>query len=415
MDVLKHKKHNAKRKVGYVAGIFAVAATCFYLISFAGDLSLQVDQHKVQIASVEYGDLEVKVSAFGKIKSSNINVVSNDVDGIVTEVLVQSGDFVEQGQTLLQLTNLELRNIVDELSWGLEELESQHQELLLKNKAVLIQEELTLFEIQKQLNISQLNLEAQDKLIQLDNAVSKITFEETKLTYEMLQRQYSLAKSKFSHLKQQLASTRDAHQAKINKNKKILARAQKQVEALTVKAGFSGYLDQFEAEVGQQLAKGQKVARIIGESGFYAELNVPEYNIDSVSVGQNTFITVRHEILEGRVSRVSPSVVDGSVKVNVELSPGTNVPRLEQAVEGQIITQSIPSTYFVKKPIYARENLTTMAFVSTDTGSLFNKNKVSFGHLSDEYIEIRSGVNLNDKILISDISEYSAHEQIDIN
>ena len=93
----------------------------------------------------------------------------------------------------------------------------------------------------------------------------------------------------------------------------------------------------------------------------------------------------------------------------------SSTPKLEQSVEGQIIIRSIPATHFIKKPIYARENITTTAFVNSDSGNRFSRNQVSFGHLSGEYIEIRSGAKINDKILISDMSEYSNHEKIEIN
>ncbi len=416
MDVYKKKANNKKPRFIKIAGVLAAIGACFTLVSFTHNLSPQIDLNKVQVANVEYGSLEVKVSAFGSIKSDRINVISNYVDGIVTEVFVQNGDYVEQGQTILKLTNLELQNIVDELSWGLEELESQHQELVLKNKALLIKEEFALFEIKKQLDISKLNLDAQEKLLKLDNVVSKIDYEETKLNNTMLNSQYELAQAKYEHLKEQIASTRLAHLAKIKKNQKILARSQKQVEDLTVTAAFSGHLDQFDLEVGQQLMKGVKVARIIGKEGFYAELNVPEYNVNTIEVGQEAVVETRGHVFEGKVTRISPSVTDGNVKVNVSIhQSGNAAPKLEQTVEGQIITKSIDATYFVKKPIYARENITTMAFVSRNSDAHYSRFPVSFGELSNEYIEIRSGVEVNDKILISDISEYANHQQLEIN
>jgi multidrug resistance efflux pump len=416
VDVFKEKKSNKKRKLIYAVGMISAIAAYFTLASVASDLSPQIEQNKVQVANVEYGALKVKVSAFGSIKSKSINIISNDVDGIITEVFVQGGDYVKQGQIILKLTNLELSNIVDELSWGLEELEFQHKELLLKNKALLIKEELTLFETKMQFDISQLNLEAQEKLIKKYNVVSKIDYEETKLNNIMLQRQYQLSQAKFEHLRQQVEATREAQLAKINKNRKILARSQKQVEDLIVKARFSGYLDQLNLEVGQQLSKGEKVARVIGKKGFYAELNVPEYNVSAVKIGQEAIISIRGDFFEGEVTRISPSVAEGSVKVNVSIHQTKAAPpKLDQSVKGQIITTNIASTYFVKKPIYAMENTTTMAFVNSNSGVMFRRSSVSFGQVSDEYIEIRSGVKENDNILISDITEYSSHEQIEIN
>ncbi len=417
MDIAKNKKKINGKRIALVLGsaiILAIVSTKFW--ASTQNISLSIDSIKVQKSRVVFGDLKVKVTAYGKILSNSINVISANVNGVVANTYVKSGEQVEIGQILVELINIELNYVVDEVQWNLDELESQRRELLLGNKTRIIDAELALFKTEKELNINELQLTAQKKLIELHNVVPKITHEETKLNNIMLKRQFSLEKEKLVHLKQQMIARSEANIAKINKNKKILARAQERVAALTIRAKFSGYIDEFNVDLGQNLIKGQKVAKVIGNNGFYAELKVPEYNVSQIAVDQSVLIETRDKMVKGKVTRISPSVEEGNVKVDVSFNNAESpLLRLEEAVEGQIIIKNIPDTLYVKKPIYAKINLTTIAYKKITATNQYKRSKVSFGSLSDNLIEIRGGVKVGDILITSDISAFSGHDFITVN
>lgn len=416
MDIVKNKSKVNFKRIGL---IIALAITCVFisakLWSSAQNISLNVDALKVQTAKVMLGSLQVKVSVFGKISSNNINVISSEVSGVVSKIHIKSGDKIAAGQILAELINPELNQTFEETIWTIEELESRHRELLLNNKTLIIDAELALFETEKKLSINVLKLKAQTKLIELHNVVSKISYEETKLNNAMLQRQFMMKKEKLSHVKKQMAAKAEASVAKINKNKKILARAQSQVDALTIRSSFSGYIDESNIELGQNLIKGQKIAKIIGEDGFYAELKVPEYNASQVQINQTVLIETRNQIIEGKVTRISPSVEEGNVKVDVGFtSEASAKPRLEQAISGSIIIKNITDALYVKRPIYANNNLTTTSYINNDSNNQFFRQTISFGALSDDLIEIKEGANVGDTIITSDISAYVSHRTVTI-
>lgn len=416
MDIVKNKSKVNFKRIGL---IIALAITCVFisakLWSSAQNISLNVDALKVQTAKVMLGSLQVKVSVFGKISSNNINVISSEVSGVVSKIHIKSGDKIAAGQILAELINPELNQTFEETIWTIEELESRHRELLLNNKTLIIDAELALFETEKKLSINVLKLKAQTKLIELHNVVSKISYEETKLNNAMLQRQFMMKKEKLSHVKKQMAAKAEASVAKINKNKKILARAQSQVDALTIRSSFSGYIDESNIELGQNLIKGQKIAKIIGEDGFYAELKVPEYNASQVQINQTVLIETRNQIIEGKVTRISPSVEEGNVKVDVGFtSEASAKPRLEQAISGSIIVKNITDALYVKRPIYANNNLTTTSYINNDSNNQFFRQTISFGALSDDLIEIKEGANVGDTIITSDISAYVSHRTVTI-
>lgn len=417
MDIVRKKSKLGYKRVVLI-GILAIISVfiSMQLWSSTQNISLNIDSQKVQTAKVKKGDLQVKVAAFGKIASNNINMISSEVDGFVAKIHIKSGERVVKGQILIELTNPKLHQKVEENQWNLEELESQHRELQLSNKSLSINAEISLFEIEKQLNISNLRLSAQEKLIKLHNVVSKIAYEETKLNNEMLKRQFRLEKEKSAHLKQQIQAKAAADMAKVNKTKKILNRAKSQVEALTIYASFSGYIDEFNIDLGQNLVEGEKIAKIIGDNGFYAELRVPEYNASQVEVNQAVLIETRSQTINGSVTRISPSVEDGNVKVDVKFtSKAAEKPRLEQAISGSIIVKKITGSLYIKRPVYAKNNLRTVAYKRHDKASSFTRSTISFGALSDDLIEIKHGVSVGDVLITSDISTFIRHESVSIN
>jgi hypothetical protein len=73
------------------------------------------------------------------------------------------------------------------------------------------------------------------------------------------------------------------------------------------------------ATTGQQVAPGTNLARVAAPSRLKVELKIPETQAKDVQIGQRVSIDTRNGIIEGEVGRVDPSVLNGTVTVDVTL------------------------------------------------------------------------------------------------
>jgi hypothetical protein len=146
-------------------------------------------------------------------------------------------------------------------------------------------------------------------------------------------------------------------------------------------------------------------------SGHTAALKVAETHIQDVRKGQPAMIAFlkRKEAVSGKVAAVHPEVANGTVIVDVVLDdalpPGTN---LEEPVDGAIEVGGLTNVVHVGRPVVGRPNSRVMLFKLEPDGHSAKKVPVQFGAASVNRIEVKSGLQPGDKVIVSDMSQYDA-------
>ncbi|MFN2169184.1 MAG: HlyD family efflux transporter periplasmic adaptor subunit [Anaerolineae bacterium] len=92
------------------------------------------------------------------------------------------------------------------------------------------------------------------------------------------------------------------------------------VDQLHVRAGVKGVLQQVPVEVGQRVAPGTNLARVAEPHRLKAEVRIPETQARDVIIGLAASIDTRNGVIPGRVTRIDPAVVNGTVTVDVAAS-----------------------------------------------------------------------------------------------
>src|SRR5438309_5778742 len=110
-----------------------------------------------------------------------------------------------------------------------------------------------------------------------------------------------------------------AQQAKIDEQKALYQLKKGQVDALHVRAGINGILQLVPVEVGQHITPGTNLARVADPKKLKAEIKIAETQAKDVLSGQKATIDTRNGIVNGHVSRIDPSVVNGTVTEDVSL------------------------------------------------------------------------------------------------
>ena len=144
-----------------------------------------------------------------------------------------------------------------------------------------------------------------------------------------------------------------------------------------------------------------------------AQLKIPEAQAKDVQVGQPASIDTRDGIVSGHVVRVDPSVVEGAVTVEVKLDgPLPKGARPDLSVDGTIEIEKLNDAIYVGRPVYCQPNSTIEIFKLDEDGKGASLVQVKLGRASANSVEILSGLQPADKVVLSDMSTWDAFNHI---
>jgi HlyD family secretion protein len=191
-----------------------------------------------------------------------------------------------------------------------------------------------------------------------------------------------------------------------------------QVDQLRVRAGVDGMLQQLPTpvEVGQRVAMGTALGKIAQPSKLKAELKIAETQIKDIRPGQRATVDTRNGVIEGTISRIDPSILNGTVTVDVrlegELPSGA---RPDLSVDGTIELERLADIVFVGRPVFGQPEATVQIFRMEPDGKHASRVKVQLGRASVNNIEIRDGLKVGDQVVLSDMSAYDNYDRIRLN
>jgi HlyD family secretion protein len=204
-----------------------------------------------------------------------------------------------------------------------------------------------------------------------------------------------------------------AQQAKVDETKALYQLKKSQVDALHVRAGIDGVLQLVPVDVGQRVTPGTNLARVADPKKLKAEIKIAETQAKDVMIGQKASIDTRNGIVGGHVSRIDPSVVNGTVTVDVTIDePLPNGARPDLSVDGTITLENLTDVLYVGRPVHGQSDSTIGLFKIIDDGSEAMRVNVKLGRSSVNTIEILDGLKVGDKVILSDMSAWDAFDRI---
>jgi HlyD family secretion protein len=192
----------------------------------------------------------------------------------------------------------------------------------------------------------------------------------------------------------------------------------RQLEALQVRAGVDGVLQRLgdgdgSLQVGQQLAAGTPVARVANPTRLKAEIKIAETQAKDIQLGQPAEIDTRNGIVPGRVTRIDPAVQNGTVSVDVALT-GTlpHGARPDLSVDGTIQLERLEDVLYVGRPVQGQPDSTLGLFKVVADGREAMRVPVKLGRCSVSTVEIVSGLQAGEKVVLSDMSQWDAFDRV---
>ena len=188
-----------------------------------------------------------------------------------------------------------------------------------------------------------------------------------------------------------------------------------QVEALKVRAGSTGVLQQVMVDVGQRVTQGAPLAKVVQPWRLKAALQIQETQAKDVMPGQKCEIDTRNGIVKGRVSRIDPSVINGTRTVDAQILeplPKGAVPDL--SVEGTIELERLKDVVYVGRPVFGQSESVVTLFKLGPDGKMATRTQVKFGKTSVTTIQVLEGLKVGDTVILSDMSAYDGQDRIEL-
>jgi len=167
---------------------------------------------------------------------------------------------------------------------------------------------------------------------------------------------------------------------------------------------------------------GSPLGKVAQPSHLKAELKIAETQVRDITIGQPADIDTRlagsgwDGHINGKVSRIDPSILNGTVTVDVAL--GGKLPsvlRPDLSVDGTIQLEKLDDVVYVGRPVFGQQDSTVTLFKIEPDGKYANKVKVTFGRSSVNSIEVKDGLKVGDRVILSDMSAYDNYDRIKLN
>ena len=145
-----------------------------------------------------------------------------------------------------------------------------------------------------------------------------------------------------------------------------------------------------------------------------AELQMAESQAKNLQPGQSVALAFEHgkEVFFGKLIDVRPATPNRTVPVDVQvaqLPPGT---ALQTRVDGSIAIASLANIVYVGRPVIAKANSDATIFRLDPDGQHATRIPVHFGQSSVNAIEVKSGLQPGDRVIVSDMTPYQTLDRI---
>jgi HlyD family secretion protein len=367
--------------------------------------------------TVKRGPILLEVRGLGTLVPEDTMLIPATTDGRVERIMVYPGTPVKADTVVMVLTSPELETATLDAEYALKAAQAEYENLKVTLEKTKIDLQATAAQVGADFNTAKLEADRDAELAKqglssaLDAKISAVKAQQLDERYQLEQQRLKINSSAEEA---QLA----AQKVKVEQLQAEYNLKKSQLDQLKVKAGFDGTLQQLPTpvEVGQKVTAGTPLGKIAQPSKLKAELKIAETQVKDVAIGQPATIDTRNGLIEGRVSRIDPSVLNGTVTVDVALKgPLPAAARPDLSVDGTIQLQKLNDVVYVGRPVFGQQDASVQLFKVEPDGRFANKVKVTFGRASVNTIEVKEGLQVGDKVILSDMSNYDSYDRIRLN
>ncbi len=417
MDIARPNAAKEKRKKRIIYASVAVLVLIGITVALARlkPAAPTVERNLVWIDTVKRGPMVRQVRGLGTLVPEEIRWIAARTQGRVDKIILRPGAVVETGTLILELRNPDVASAAANAQSQLLAAEAQLANLRTQLESQLLAAEAAAARAKSTYETSKLRADVQQELFrdglvsELDLKLAQATAADGATNHEIEQKRYAFAKES---IKPQLA----VQEAEVARLRSVAELRQEELDALKVRAPMAGVLSALPVEVGAQVQPGTNIARVADPSKLKAEIRIAETQARDIAIGQVAQIDTRNGVVEGKVARIDPAVQNGTVLVDItitnELPRGA---RPDLSVDGTIELERLNEVVFVGRPAFGQEKSTVGIFKLVEGSNDAVRTQVQLGRSSVNTIEIVSGLQPGDRVILSDMSQWDSNDRIRLN
>jgi HlyD family secretion protein len=366
----------------------------------------------VWVGTVERGTLLRQVRGHGTLVPEELRWVQAETTGRVEKIFVDPGQRVAADEVILELTNPEVERAAVDSENALRREEAELESLRITLISTELDQKARAAEVDADSIRASLQAEANRELSE-KGLISEIQLRSAEAVADALETRREIEGQRLEMTARANQALLEAKRAEVDQQRALHRLRAAQLDALSVRAGIDGVVQEVPLEIGQQAMAGTMLARVAEPTRLQAELRVPATRARDVRPGQKVKVDTRNGIVAGTVARVDPSVQGGTVAVEVriddELPDGA---RPDLAVDGTIEIERLVDVLYVGRPVQSQENATVGLYLLDPDGDHARRVQVDLGRASVETIEIINGLVEGDQVILSDTSRWDENEKI---
>ena len=376
--------------------------------------------------TVKRGPMVREVRGLGTLVPEDTMLITANTDARIERILIKPGTPVKADSLVMVMTSPELQTALLDAQYLLKASQADFENLKVTLEKALLDMQSAAAQTKGDMENAKLQAD-RDQTLAKDGLVSEIDAKISATKAQQLAEQYQLQLKRLEINSKADEAQLAAAKVKVDQLEGEYSLKKSQVNQLNVRAGFYGMLEALPApltqvEEGQKVLAGTPLGKVAQPSHLKAELKIAETQVKDIAIGQPAVIDTRlagggsNGLIEGRVSRIDPSILNGTVTVDValkgQLPQGA---RPDLSVDGTIQLEKLDDVVFVGRPVFGQENSSVQLFKIEPDGKYANKVKVAFGRSSVNTIEIKSGLSVGDRVILSDMSNFDQYDRIKLN
>lgn len=410
-DIARKKK---KRRILIIAGSVLALLVVWIAVSRLKPAAPSVDRSSVWVDTVKRGPMLRQVRGLGTLVPEDIRWIAASKEGRVEKIIVRPGATVKPDTVILELSSRDLEQAASDAELKEKAGEAELITLRATLQRELLDQESTTAQVHSDFQQAKMEAETNDAL-KKNGLIADLAYKTSIIKRDELANRDGIEQKRLQFAQDSIQPQLAAKEAAIDELKAAANLAKSEVENLHVRAGMNGVLQQLPVEVGQRVAAGTNLARVADPTKLKAQIKIAETQAKDIQINQPAEIDTRNGVVAGHVTRVDPAVEQGTVTVDVALDG--KLPkgaRPDLSVDGTIELERLNDVLYVGRPAFAQDGATVGVFRLTNNGEAV-RTPVHFGRSSVNTIEILSGLNVGDQVILSDTSAYDSHDRIKLD
>lgn len=421
MDIPRSPEFAKKKKIRRL--VFGVAALVVGVLVTVGLAQLKPAAPTVEAATtwrdtVKRGSMLRQVRGPGTLVPEDIRWVTAATEATVERIVtLPSGNVISADTVILEMTDERVQQELLDAELQLRGAEADLASLRVRLNNELLEQQSQAANIQSLYHRAKIQAEANEQLSK-DGLQSAVITRMSQVEADELANRHRIEQERLKIRAGSTDAQIAAEQARVAQRRALYELRRSQAEALKVRAGIEGVLQVVPVQVGQRVAAGTNLARVAVPGRLKAELRIPETQAKDIEMGLRAVVDTRNGEVEGRVARIDPAAQNGTVLVDVAFSgPLPRGARPDLSVDGTVELERLENVLYVGRPAFGQEQGTISLFRVT-AGTCEQPEEaervqgIRLGRSSVSTVEIVSGLNERDCVILSDMSAWDGRDRI---